>query len=201
MRFLGLLSVVAVVGCGAGTTQQPSRQAKTVSTPPTEWDPPAWTPSPEERTRTGEVTAAAVSGGYDQARALTFQFLRGVRDGDAATLERLLGNRLARVLPRLGGRRRPRAHIVERAVRAVRHTSIAPDTELGALIHLEQVQVDPVARAAGDRALPAGLQGTDLRVTFPLRPRGRHLFRFLSGWTSQGGVVVRPGVEPRIVAL
>lgn len=190
------------VACGHARPLEPTPESRSLhGAPSTVWDPPAWTPPPAEQPRTGSAVGVAAAGGYDQAREKALAVVRAVRDRERAVLERLLAERVARVSPQLGGGARPRARVIAHVLDNPRRSGLGPDVPLGELLDTERIRVRPLAQAMGDRPIPSGMQGSDLLVTFPLRPQGRRWFRFLFGWRTKGGVVVRPGARPRIIAL
>jgi hypothetical protein len=187
--------------CGAAPVAPDlDRRASAVTEPPpTDADPPAWVPPPDEAPTTGRAVAIATSGGYDQARAVAIRFVLAVRDGDEAVLSRLLSERVGHVVPRLTSPNRDRGELVRIIVRNPRRAGLSPDVPLDELVDSARMEVTPLVRNTD--TLPPGLSGSDLLVQFPLRAQGRRFRLIISNWSAEGRLVVRPGVEPQILCL
>jgi hypothetical protein len=143
----------------------------------------------------------ATAGGYDQARAVAIELVTAVRDSDEETLTRLVTDPVGRVLPRLTAPNRSRDTVLRQILHSPRRAGLGPDVELDALIDPTRMTVTPLSRLPNSPAIPAGLLGSDLMVRFPLAATGRQQLRFVLSWAVEGAIIVRPGSEPRVVAL
>ena len=206
--FLSASSMLASASCGAASSPSPGPDAAEfpaasagADVPLTDGDPPTYAPLPDGTAHTGEAVGIATSGGFDQAKSVTVRLIRAVRDADEAELEALLADPLLSVYPQLGRRTRRRSDVIQFALQNPRRAGIGPEVALEQLVDLTHIEVMPLARHLGDLPVPSGLQGGDLLVRFPLTPIGQNVLRYLLGWPAQGGLVVRPGVEPQIVGL
>ncbi|MEM9190068.1 MAG: hypothetical protein AAGF12_12870 [Myxococcota bacterium] len=187
--------VIGPWGCGgtAANEAQPSA-------PVTDEDPPAFAPAPSSAPHTGDVVGLATSGGHDQAKGVALRFVLAVRDADEAELDQLLGAQVGRLFPRLSPGSRDRAQLLQQIVQHPRRSGLTSDMPLTELVNTSEINVQALSARTG--TIPPGLLESDLVVTFPLGQQGRQYFQILLGWrSSHGGVVVRPGVEPHIVAL
>jgi hypothetical protein len=193
-----VLSVAAACGGAGGAGASTEREAEA---PPTHHDPPPYIPSPAAQAHTGEVSALATAGGHDQARAVAIELLVAVRDSDEETLTRLISDPVGRVLPRLSAPNRGRDTVLRQVLSSPQRTGLGPDVELDALIDRERMTVTPLSRLPGSPDIPDGLLGSDLLVRFPLAATGRQQLRFVLSWAVEGAIVVRPGSEPRVIAL
>lgn len=197
---IGLLTLaVGLCACGGAAATDAVRESDWA--PLTDRDPPPYRPPPADSPATGAPVGVATSGGYDQARSLALHVLEAIRDSDEAGLERMLGDPLGRVFPRLGTPNRPRTDVINQALRNPRRSAPDETMPLEQLVDVSSVRVVPLSHRESVETIPPGLSATDLLVTFTLSPRGGMFFRHLLGWPSQGGFVVRPGSEPQIVAL
>jgi len=204
---LYLLSLVAA--CGGAPQETDSRAqllgeaapTEPLGAPSTHRDPPPYTPLPAPSAQTGEASALRAAGGYDQARAVALAVVEAVRDRDEATLNQLVSDPVGRVLPRLSGPTRSRDAVLRQILHSPRRQALGPDIELDALIDASRMTVTPLSRLPSQASLPSGLLGSDLMVRFPLAATGRQLLRYVLSWAVEGAIVVRPGSEPRVMAL
>ncbi|HJL14335.1 MAG TPA: hypothetical protein RMH99_01695 [Sandaracinaceae bacterium LLY-WYZ-13_1] len=199
--------VTAALLCACGPPAEPAEPAapprRTAGgLPPTDRDPLPYTPPPEGAARTGETVSLAASGGEDQARRMLPALLRAVRDADERELEEILAEEVASVDPRRSRRgARPRTALVQRILIYARRSVIPPDARVGDLVELGDLEVHRAARFWRDRDMPAAVRPNDLVVEVPIRGHGRAPLRTTLGWHLRGHLVVRPGRDPRIVAL
>lgn len=179
----------------AACTADPGRPPEpTPSPPPTEWDPPPWSPPAVDDAHTGDTVGAMATGGIDQPRWVLLRFLQAVRDADEATLQRLLTDPvLSRRL-----RERPRGFWIDRLTRGPRRRGLDAEVPLEALVSVRRVEVLSAHRWS---MRPRGVLDTDLWVSFPLEPKGRRMLSPLLLWRDHGQIIVRPGPDPRIVGL
>ncbi len=134
---------------------------------------------------------------------MALDLLRAVIEGDPTNMGRLLDERLARTMPRIGPVERGREHVIAYALVEARRRGLGPTVTLDELLGGERLAVAPLS-AYLDRGdgPPAGLRSTDLVVSVPLSDRGRRaLRRVLPGWLDHGRIIVRLGAEPRVVGL
>jgi len=195
------LSFIVAAACGGARGESDTTVSQAEQAPPTYQDPPPYTPGPATDAHTGEVSALATAGGYDQARAVALELVTAVRDRDEETLTRLVTDPVGRVLPRLSAPNRARATVLRQILHSPRRAGLGPDVELDALIDATRMTVTPLSRLPNAPAIPAGLLGSDLMVRFPLAATGRQQLRFVLSWAVEGAIVVRPGSEPRVIAL
>ena len=193
------LAVALLVACGPSATSQSSTAATEL--PPTDRDPPPYVPGPTEEPRTGETVGIATSGGFEQARSLAVRFVEAVRDGDRQALEEQLAETVGRTRPRLLTPHMPRAQIVEQLVEGPRRR-FAPDadTPIEQLIDANAITVTPLSQSEDAGELPEGLLPTDLDVVIPIGEVGRRFLLHMLQWAPNGRLIVRPGVQPRILA-
>jgi len=196
--FTRWLSLACVLACGGGSTTSAPAAA-----PGTERDPLPYAPTPADAPETGGSVGVRTSGGQDQARIVAVRALRAIAEGDERALTRLLAERVARTQPRLSEASRPRSDVVEHAVRNASRARLTAGITLESMIDLEHLEATPLREtAAGSRPLPRGLEPTDIEIAVPLLPTGRRVLRLLlPGWVHRGVIVVRTGVEPRIVGI
>ncbi len=148
--------------------------------PATNRDPLPYTPPPSTTEgHTGQTVALAASGGEDQARRMLPALLRAIRDVDERELEQLLA---------------------ERILIYARRSVLPADARVSELVDLEQLEVRRAAQF-WPRDMPQAVRPTDLVVEVPIHEPGRAPLRTLLGWHLRGQLVVRPGRDPRIVAL
>jgi hypothetical protein len=190
-----------LAGCGASIPPPPPSALDTP--PPTEWDPPTYTPEPQREARTGAPVGVTVSGGYDQARHVALTTVRALRSADEAVLEELLTERVSMVFPRIGHQRLSRVRLLQAIQHNARRLSQSSrELSVDELVDLSSLEVRSVSRLLDGRATPPGLEPGDLRVLFVLTRTGRRLLApLVPGWSSRGAVVVRPGSRPRVVGL
>jgi hypothetical protein len=194
------LATVVLLAAGCGTDA--SARGDVVEPPLTHDDPPSYVPPPSDAPETGDAVGVAATGGYDQAKAIAVRLVRAVRDADEQTLTQLLAAHVANLFPRLGHAGREREAVVARIMTNHAQSGLGTEVPIHHLIDEERFEVTPLSRVYAGQALPPGMQGTDLQVTFPVQAEGRRVLTILVGWpTTQGGIIVRPGTEPRIVAL
>lgn len=199
MRRVALVFVLVLCGCGAATTEERSASS---TLPATDRDPLPFTPAPEADGRTDRTVSLAASGGEDQARQMLPVLLRAIRDADQHQLEQLFADEVIQVQGQ--GERtqvRPRALVLERILAYARRTIIQPDVEVDEMVDLPNVQVSRAAQFWQGREMPPGVRATDLVVQAPLLDAGRAPLRAVLMWHLTGHMVVRPGRDPRIVAL
>lgn len=162
--------------------------------PSTAWDPPTWTPAPADDPHTGSAVGVSSSGGYDQPRWMLLRFVRAVRDADGATLRRLLDDPVFSA----SVRQQPRSWWIDRLTRNRRRQGLSHDIPLEDLVAVRRVEVRRVD-AVGEP--PAGIEGSDLVLTFPLEPAGRRWLGPLLLWHDRGQLVVRSGPNPKILGF
>ena len=195
---------MALAACGPSPAPETDREADTAGAalPATDRDPLPYTPPATTRGRTGETVALTASGGEDQARRMLPSLLEALRDADENRLESLFADEIfAAETQRRAGRGRPRAAVVQRILIYARRAVIPANTTVDELVELEAVEVTRAAHAFGDRDMPDQVRPTDLVVEVPIREPGRAPLRTMLGWHLRGRMVVRPGADPRIVAL
>ena len=126
--------------------------------------------------------------------------LDALRTSDARRLEQLLAEEVTQLQ---GTQAAPRARgtLVERILRHARTAVIQPDAPIAELVDLESVEVERAARFYRSRAMPTGVRATDLVVRFRVLERGRGPLHAMFRWEHLGQMVVRPGRDPRIIAL
>lgn len=171
--------------------------------PATDRDPLPYTPAPvSEGVTTAGTVALAASGGEDQARRMLPALIRAVRDADERQLESLFAEEVASVdnHPR-GGGAQPRAPLVQRILVYARRSTLPPDATVEELVELSALEIHRAARYWAGRDMPEQVRATDLVVEVPIRDAGRVPLRTMLGWHLRGHLVVRPGRDPRIVAL
>ena len=168
--------------------------------PPTDRDPLPYTPPPSARGATGETVALAASGGEDQARRILPALLEAMRDANEPRLETLLAEELVQARSRTNSRQ-PRATIIQRMLIYARRSVIPADASADDLVALDQLTVTRAAQHYENREMPETIRPTDLVVEVPLRDAARGPLRTMLGWQSRGLLIVRPGRDPRVVAL
>ncbi|MGE0791907.1 MAG: hypothetical protein AB7S26_39905 [Sandaracinaceae bacterium] len=198
---LGALALaLGLAACGADAPH-PAPRAHARTMPATDHDPLPYTPSPTERGRAGAPVALAAAGGEDQARRMLPAFLTAIRDADERELARLLSEELAVVQAQRGrGVAQSRATLIQRVLVYAQRSLVPTDAAVEELVDLENLEVRR-ARELWHDALPEGLLATDLVIEVRPLDAGRTALRILLGWGVTGRLVVRPGREPRIVAL
>jgi hypothetical protein len=201
------LVLTAVLCCACGTpapAAEPGDRATAGRTlPATDRDPLPFTPAPGGEGHTGRTISLAASGGEDQARRMLPALLRALRDADERELESLFAEEVRAVDARRGrrGTARPRATLVQRMLIYARRSVIAPDADVDDLVDLSRLEVQRAAEHWRNRDVPESLRPTDLVVEVPIRDSARGALRTMLGWHLRGHLVVRPGRDPRIVAL
>lgn len=193
--FIALL-IASMLGC----TATPAAERPTATLPPTDRDPLPYTPEPVVEGFTDDAVALAAAGGEDQARRMLPALLAAVRDGDERALQQLLADPVAQVV-NIDAEPRPRAAVVNRILVYARRSLIQPDVTLDELVDLASVRTSPASQFFAGRGLPAGTRPTDIVIEVSLLEAGRAPLRALLGWHLRGAMVVRPGREPRILAL
>ncbi|MGF1467028.1 MAG: hypothetical protein ACFCGT_12925 [Sandaracinaceae bacterium] len=142
-----------------------------------------------------------MAGGEDQARRLVPVLLESLRDADEARLRELL----AEAITAVGGRRhdvvRPRSYYIQRVLTHARRVSLPADRSVEEMVDLPLIRVTRAAVYWNRQPLPQLLRPTDLVVEVPIREPARQALGLLLAWQVRGILVVRPGTEPRIVAL
>lgn len=196
---LACLLACPLASCGGARGSEGDRAA---APPPTDRDPPPFSPSPVSAARTGEVVGLVTSGGLEQARAVTIRFIAAVRDEDRDTLEQILADPMGRVRPQLRTPWMPRATVMQQLLHPQRRRlSVGSDTPVDRLVDTDGIEVIPLAQRDDEDPVPEGYSGTDLLVKVPVQEGGRQLLGLTLRWTGDGFLVVRPGPEPRVVAL
>ncbi len=191
------LAMVALVSFGCATT---SIESLAPAAPSSSLDPEPWAPEPGDNARTGEPTAVAIAGGEQQAQAVALRVLEAIRDADDRLLNRMLEARISRLQPRPSAAQVPREALVEASIRSPRRGSLGPQSPLSEYFQLDQMRMQPLSVVMPQ--VPNGLEGSDILVYIPLTRAGRTIFRFLvPGWSHRGSVLVRTGVDPRVVGL
>ena len=209
MRLLArpLLVTAALFGAACGPApdveEAPSRGlAEGDEVPATDRDPIPFTPTPSGPGMTGATVALAASGGEDQARRMLPDLLRAMRDADERGLEQLLADELSAVNSNRGpSNTRPRASWVERIMAYARRAAIPGDARIEELVDLETLEISRAVQFWRNREMPENVRPTDLVVEVQLLEPARGPLRSMLGWHLRGTVVVRPGRDPRIVAL
>lgn len=170
--------------------------------PATDRDPLPYTPPPSTTEgHTGQTVALAASGGEDQARRMLPALLRAIRDVDERELEQLLAEEITQVRVRRGRPAgQPRSAWIQRILIYARRSVLPADARVSELVDLEQLEVRRAAQF-WPRDMPQAVRPTDLVVEVPIHEPGRAPLRTLLGWHLRGQLVVRPGRDPRIVAL
>ncbi len=199
-----ILAAALISACGSAELSESEvgeTHAGAEEMPASDRDPIPYTPPPASEGSTGETTSLVAAGGEDQARQLLPTFVRAVRDGDERVLEQLLSEEVAQARGRSDSHLRPRSAIVQRILDHARRTAIRPDIGVEELIELSAVRVSRAAQFWQDREIPDGVWPSDVVVEVPLLDEGRAAFRAILGWDLRGHLVVRPGRDPRIVAL
>lgn len=193
--------LVLLTGCVATAAPPPSSPSRH-GLPRTDRDPLPFSAEPAPRGHTGDTVTLLAAGGEDQARRMLPRLLEALRDGDEAALESLLAPVVFRAARRrANGAARPRASLVQRMLIYAGRGMLQPGTPIAELVELEQVSVQRAAGAYPDGSLPGSVESTDLVVEVPIRDPGRTALRALLGWHQRGRLIVRPGSDPRIVAL
>ena len=198
---VALTGVIALMVAACGPATATHGGAGAAELPPTDRDPPPYVPPPVDRAHTGQAVGIATSGGFEQARSLAIRFVEAVRDGDRAALEEQLAETVGRARPRLVTPHMPRAQIVEQLVEGPRRR-FAPnaDTPIEQLIDANGITVSPLSQSEEAGELPEGLLPTDLDVAIPIGELGRRFLLHMLQWAPNGRLVIRPGVQPRILA-
>lgn len=171
--------------------------------PATDADPLPHTPDPQPVVRAGEgPVGLAMSGGFVEARSIAVRFLEALVAAERENMERLLGDRVALAQPRLTAPTRQREDVLVIAMHPARRRVLDPSVTLDALVDLEGLEASTLADGSGERAIPQGLEGTDVVLTVPLTATGRRVLPLLlPGWRREGRVIVRGGADPRIVGI
>lgn len=200
-RWLVALAVSLQPACGGAGSAVEAPRAE-AELPPTDRDPPPWVPEPSDEPHTGRAVGVVTSGGLEQARAVTLRVVEALRDADRQALEEHLADPIGRIRPRLLSPRIARAQIIAQ-VTAPRHQqyAVGTDTPLEELIDADQIEVVPLAQHEQAAELPEGFLPTDLLVTVPIREPGRRFLGIVLQWLGEGRLVIRPGADPRVVAL
>ena len=185
-------------GCATSATPEPELP------PPTDADPIPYTPPPTEGAEAGAPPVGlAMSGGFVEAQSVGLRFLEALLAAERATLERLLGDRMALTQPQLTAATRDRDAVLSVALHPARRRVLDPSMTLDALIEVDGITAAGLddERDGADR-LPQGLEGGDVVITIPLTAIGRRVFpMLLPGWRREGKIIVRGGTDPRIVGI
>jgi hypothetical protein len=203
-RALSLACALVAGACGAApATPVPAERSHTGrAPPPSDADPLPYTPGPGPAGETDRAVALAVSGGEDQARRMLPALLLALRDGDEQRLAQLLADDLSYVHGDPTATR-SRSGLVQSVSNQARRAALQPDLTVEQLVDLESVRVTRAAQYWQDRPMPTGLVATDLVVEVSVSEEGRVALRNMLGqaWNAHGALVVRPGSDPRILAL
>jgi len=136
---------------------------------------------------------------------MAVRFLEALIAGERATMERLLGDRIALAQPRLTAPTRQPDDVLVIAMHPARRRVIDASATLDSLIDLEGLDANTLEGETGERSgrgLPQGMEGSDVVLTVPLTPAGRRVLPLLlPGWRQEGKVIVRGGADPRIVGI
>jgi hypothetical protein len=203
MRLLlaGCVLALFLAACGSAAAGERARAPERAPTlPSSDRDPLPYTPTPEASGHTDQTVALSVAGGEDQARRMLPALLTAVRDADERRLEQLLAEEVSSAQNR-EGRGRPRSALIAHVLRYARRSVIQPDARVEDLVDLPNVRVSRAAQFWTGRDTPEGVHPTDLVVEVPLLQAGRAPLRTMLGWHLRGHLVVRPGRDPRVVAL
>jgi hypothetical protein len=198
------VALIALFLFGCGAPAEPEEEVAHTSgdeVPASDRDPLPFTPLPTGTGRTDQTVALVAAGGEDQARQLVPALLRAVRDADERALDQLFADEVAQTTGRSDVPPRPRAVLVERILIYAQQQVVQPDVPLDELVDFASVQVMRAAQFWQGRELPEGISPTDVVVEVPLLDAGRGPLRGMLGWHLRGRMVVRPGRDPRIVAL
>ena len=200
---LGLVVIAAALLC-LGATCGGSVEPSPVDTalPPTDQDPPPYAPRPTSAAHTGDSVGIVTSGGLEQARAVTMRFVAAVRDEDREVLEQLVADPVGRVRPQLRTPWMSRSQVMQQLMHPARQRfHVGTDTPVERLVDTDAIEVVPLAQNDDEGPIPEGYSGTDLLVKVPVLEAGRQLLGLTLRWTGDGYLVIRPGPEPRVVAL
>ncbi|MFK7991736.1 MAG: hypothetical protein AB8I08_37310 [Sandaracinaceae bacterium] len=195
---------LTLIACGPAAQPPPAQRTTPLRAglPRTDRDPLPYVAPPRPRGQTGQTVTLLAAGGEDQARRMLPALLESLRDGDESGLESLLAPLVFQASRRRSnGAARPRAALVQRMLIYARRGVIPPGTPVADLVELEGIDVQRAVAAYPDGVLPELVESTDLVVEVPVRSAGRTPLRALLGWHERGRMVVRPGSDPRIVAL
>ena len=197
-----LVVAASLASIGATCGGSPEPIAVDTTLPPTDRDPPPYSPRPVSAAHTGGSVGIVTSGGLEQARAVTIRFVTAVRDEDRDVLEQLVADPVGRVRPRLRTPWMPRSQVMEQLMHPARQRfHVGSDTPVERLVDTNAIEVLPLAQNDDEGPIPEGYSGTDLRVKVPVLEAGRQLLGLTLRWTGDGYLVIRPGPEPRVVAL
>lgn len=172
--------------------------------PSTDRDPLPFTPAPMSHGRTDVTVALSASGGEDQARQMLPALLIAIRDADERGLDSLFADEVGSTDPqrqRPARRGRSRAMIVQSILLHARRAILPVDAQVTDLVDLEALTVTRAAGFWQGGALPDDVRPTDLVLEITLLEPGRRPLRTVLGWNTRAAMVVRPGSDPRIVAL
>lgn len=199
---LRLALAISIAGCGAPSVDAPIEDVRAASDelPASDRDPLHYTPPATTAGGTDVAVALAASGGEDQARQMLPTLLNALRDADQAALERIFADEVATVR-RSDQRGQQRSTLIDRILAYARRQAIPPDLDVDHLVDLANVRVTRAGQFWQGRPMPGLVRPTDLVVEVPLLPEGRGALRALLGWDMRGHLVVRPGRDPRIVAM
>lgn len=207
---IALLSSASVAACGAASpgpsvdgpgVHEPTAAPSARGVPATDRDPLPYTPEPSAEAEAGETVSLAAAGGEDQARRMLPALLIAVRDADERELDNLFADEVLSLDEHRRGGPRLRTELVQRILIYARRSIIAPDAEPEELVDLSEVAVRRAAQYFHGEDMPEQLRPTDLVVEVPLEDAARGPLRTVLGWHLRGHLVVRPGRDPRIVAL
>jgi hypothetical protein len=196
--FVAIALTLALAGCAHAPTQP-----VLAGPPSTAADPPPYVPRAQASGRPGAPVGLAVASGSGEARQAAIGLLHALVESDTAGMRRLLDERVARALPRVGPADRERAEVIAYTLVESRRGALGPTVALQDLLGDERLEVAPLTTVIdAEGGLPEGLRATDLVVSVPLSDLGRRaLRRVLPGWGIRGRVIVRLGAEPRVVGL
>lgn len=199
---IGVLSASTAMGCGSvPPREEPPAVSSAGGVPATDRDPLPYTPEPSTDARAGTTVSLAAAGGEDQARRMLPELLIAVRDGDERQLENLFAEEVVMLDDRRRGGPRLRAEQVQRILVYARRSILAADADPEDLVDLSQVAVRRAAEFFDGEEMPERLRPTDLVVEVPVQDEARGALRTVLGWHLRGHLIVRPGRDPRIVAM
>jgi hypothetical protein len=187
--------VMLFTACGAAAGGAPADIVPATDRDPLHHTPPAVSAGPA-----GAPIGLTAGGGEDQARQMLPAFITAVRDADEAALDRMLEAEVARVT-NADQRPHPRAQLVQIILAYARRATIPAELRVEDLVDLANVRVSRAAHFFEERRMPASVRPSDVVVEAPLLPEGRAPLAAMLRWNARGYLVVRPGRDPRIVAL
>ena len=193
-----VVTLAVAVACACGGAPVAARPSIEPSAPPTDADPPTFTPTPGASATTGAPVGLLTRGRDDDARRVVQRFLEALRDRDVPTLEAVLADPLARASGVIA-----RAALITNLQRAAEANGLVRGSEFGAFFDVPHALVEPLAARRDARRTSARYRDDDVLVTFPVRAAqtGRRLNDLAFVHMTVGELVVRLSPEPHIVGL